>query len=127
MAAVLTVMPLVVPVALGVEGDPSSPAPSSATDSSAPVPAPAASPLLEALAFAPSDAASVEWSCWWTNAGASCDVTHGAVEVRASIKYPRWRPRSDADPAVVAARGHDKVPTDGHEEVPTPRSILTTG
>jgi hypothetical protein len=26
-----------------------------------------------------------------------------------------------------SARGHDKVPTDGHEEVPTPRSILTTG
>ena len=24
-------------------------------------------------------------------------------------------------------RGHVKVPTDGHEEVPTPRTILTTG
>jgi hypothetical protein len=25
------------------------------------------------------------------------------------------------------ARGHGKVPTDGHQEVPTPRPILTTG
>jgi hypothetical protein len=29
--------------------------------------------------------------------------------------------------ASTIARGHDKVPTHGQQEVPTPRSTLTTG
>ena len=43
-----------------------------------------------------------DWQFWWQESGASCDVTHGEVELRARITYPAWRPPEGATPAVVA-------------------------
>jgi predicted secreted Zn-dependent protease len=43
-----------------------------------------------------------DWRFLWQESGASCDVTHGEVELDARITYPAWRPPEGVPPAVVA-------------------------
>jgi predicted secreted Zn-dependent protease len=43
-----------------------------------------------------------DWQFWWQETGASCDVTHGEVDLQARITYPAWRPPEGVAPTVVA-------------------------
>jgi predicted secreted Zn-dependent protease len=42
------------------------------------------------------------WQYWFDEAGASCDVTHGATDLQATVIYPVWRQPADVDSGVTA-------------------------